>query len=283
MEWIIVLGIIAFLFYAVTRKSDKGKSSGKSTTGGKSEGRGTNFLPPIPNGFQIFNARLSVAGIAHRRDDALRFADDSDQTLALEREPGNAYDANAIKVIGVTRGTRRFIGYVPKEVAEEIVASGLADVVQPRLERIWRSGNGFVEVIFQIIGPKDRKTKANAQYDDFLSNKPADASQKEFLRFFGLPVSKGLKTGQAAEIIAEHRAKLDKGQLDEWDAYEEIRNEFDDADFRACSDLKKVSDKVLKEALDALKREGATMRSLAADMDKVVDKVIALKPDLEKK
>lgn len=282
MNWIIALGIIIFLFYALTRKGTGNKPSAKSAAASKSAGQGTSFLPPIPKGFKIFDARLSVAGIEHRRDDALRFAADYDQTLVLEREPDNAHDANAIRIIGVTRGTRRFIGYVPKDVAEQIVGSGLAEAVQPRLERIWRTNNGFVDITFQIVGPKDRK----AQYDDFLNNKPADASQKEFLKFFGLTVPKGLTTGQAVQIIAQHRTKLeteDKSQLEEWDAYEEICDEFDDANFRASFELKKVSDKVLKEALDVLKREGETMRSLAADIDKVVDKVIVLKPDLEKK
>ncbi|HAL37166.1 MAG TPA: hypothetical protein DCP03_03230 [Polaromonas sp.] len=282
MHWISVLGIIAFVLYALTRKRTDSKPSSKSSAGGKSAGRGTNFLPPIPKGFQIFEARLSVAGIEHRRDDALRFADDSDQTLALEREPDNAHDPNAIKVIGIERGTRRFIGYVPKGVAEQIVGSGLTDAVQPRLDRIWRTDSGFVDVTFQIVGPKDKK----AQYVDFLNSKPAHLWDKEFLKFFGLPVPKGLTSGQAAKMIAEHRTKLetgDKARLDEWEAYEEICNEFDDADFRASFELKKVSDKVLKEALDALKREGATMRSLVADIDKVVDKIIALKPELERK
>lgn len=281
-HWIIVLAIIAFIFYTVTRKSTGSKSSGKSAVGSKSAGKGTNFLPSIPKGFQIFEARLSVVGVQYRRDDALRFADDFDQMLALERDPDNVHDANAIKVIGVARGTRRFIGYIPKEVAEQIVGSGLADTVQARLERIWRNESGFVDVTFQIVGPKDKK----AQYEDFLNTKSADASQKEFLKFFKLPVPKELTTGQAAQIIAEHRMKLeteDKTQLDEWDAYEEIFDEFDDTDFRASFELKKVSRTLLKDALDALKREGATMRSLAADIDKVVDKVIALKPDLEKK
>ncbi len=282
MHWIIVIGIIAFLFYALTRKSPGTKPSGKSSSGGKSAGQGTKFLPPIPEGFQIFNGRLAVAGVEHRRDDAIRFAGASDQTLALERESDNTHDANAIKIIGVSRGTRCFIGYVPKEVAEQIVGSGLVDAVQPRLERIWRTDNGFVDVTFQIVGPKDKR----AQYEDFLNNKPADAWQKECLKFFGLPVSKGLTLAQAAQIIAVHRKKLeieDKTQLDEWDAYEEICEQFDEADFREEFELKKVSAKALKEALEALKQEGDTMRSLAGDIDKVVDKVIALKPELEKK
>lgn len=282
MHWIIILGIIAFIFYTLTRKSSGNKPSGKSSTGDKSVGHGTNFLPPIAKGFQIFEGRLSVSGVEHRRDDAIHFADDSDQTLALEPEPDNTYDANAIKVIGVSRGTRRFIGYVPKEVAEQIVGSGLLDAVQPRLERIWRTDKGFVDVAFQIVGPKGKK----AQYEDFLNNKSAEAWQKECLKFFGLPVSKGLTKGQATQIIVTHRKKLeieDKAQLDEWDAYEEICEQFDEADFREEFELKKVSAKVFKEALEALKQEGCTMRSLANDIDRVVDKIVALKPELEKK
>lgn len=282
MHWIIVLGILAFLFYALTRTSSGSKPSGKSSPSGKSAGRGKNFLPPIPKGFQIFDGRLSVAGIEHKRDDAIRFADDSDQTLALERETNNTHDANAIKIIGVSRGKRRFIGYVPREIAAQIVGSGLVEVVLPRLERIWRTDGGFVDVTFQIVGPKDRK----AQYNDFLTSKPAHPWDKEFMKFFGLPIPKGLTSGQAAQIIAEHRKKLeteDRPRLDEWDAYEEICEQFDDADFRREFELKKVSDTVLKEALEVLKTEGDTMCSLAADIDRVVAKVIALKLELEKK
>lgn len=169
MHWIIVLGIVAFVYYVLTHKSSGNKPSSKSSADRKPAGRGTSFLPPIPKGFQIFDARLSVAGIQYRREDATRFADDSGQTLALERETGNAHDTNAIKLIGISSNVRRFIGYVPREVAAQIVGSGLADAVQPRLERIWCNNSGFVDVTFQIIGPKDKK----AQYDDFLNKSAA--------------------------------------------------------------------------------------------------------------
>jgi hypothetical protein len=52
---------------------------------------------------------------------------------------------------------RRFIGYVPKEVSEHIVSSGLINDIQPRLERIWHSETGFVDVMFQLVGPKESK------------------------------------------------------------------------------------------------------------------------------
>ena len=282
MNWIIVLSIIAFLYYVLTHKSSESKPSGRSSGSINSSGRGANFLPPIPKDYQIYNGRLSVAGVEHRRDEAIRFADDADQTLLLEREPDNTHDANAIKVIGVSHSKHYFLGYVPKEVAEQIVGSGLVDVVQPRLGRIWRTDGGYVDVTFQIVGPKNRKV----QYVEFLNDKPAHPWDKEFFKFFGLPVPNGLTSGQAEKIIAEHRKKLeieDKVALEEWAAYEEICEQFDDADFRSELELKKVSDKVLKEALEALKRDGDTMRSLAANIDRVVTKVIALKPDLAKK
>lgn len=196
--WIIGLAIIVALWYALTRTDARDalrKSSAAKAAAGK------NFLPPIPHGFQIFSHRLSVAGVQHRREDALAFADSTNQVLTLEREDGNAHDANAIKVIGVGGGSRRWIGYVPKEIAEQIVGSGLFDNIQARLERIWRNDGGFVDITFQIVGPKKRKK----EYDGFPTGKPADASQKESLKHFGLPVAKGLTIGQAETAIEQHR------------------------------------------------------------------------------
>ena len=282
MYWLIVLAIIALLLYTLTRKSASARPTQKFLSSEGAADEGTNFLPPIPKGFRIYSARLSVAGTQYRHADALRFADGSDQALALERESDNTHDSNAIRVIGVERGTRWFIGYVPRDEAKQVVGSGLAGVVQGRLERIWRSDDGYIYVGFQIIGPKDRK----AQYDDFLKGKPADAAQKEFLRFFGLSVPRGLTAGQAAATVAEHRTKLEsenKALLDEWEAYEEICDEFNDSDFRSTYDLKEVKLALLKRALDDLTHSGATMRSLADDIDKVVERVLALNPDVERK
>ena len=279
--WLIVIAIVVLLYCTLSGKNSSSGAAKPSPEKRKFSEKALDFLPPIPRGFQIFAPCLSVAGIQYRLDDALLFADESDQALALEPEPSNPNDPNALRVIGAARGMRCFIGYVPKEVAEQIVGSGLTNTVQVRLERIWRSGNGYVDVTFQIIGPKDKK----AQYDEFLKSKPAAVSQKEFLKFFGLPVTKGLTSEQADAVIIEHRNKLEaenKSQLDEWDAYEKICQEFDDADFRSDYFLKKVSRTLLKQALDDLTGNGATMRSLENDIDKVVEKVIALRPDIEK-
>jgi hypothetical protein len=261
------------------KKKDSGASFSQQSLNVRTAlDEGLNFLPPIPKGFRIYAARLGVAGTEYRHDDARQFAEGSDQTLEFERDPSNPHDPNAMKVIGVDQRERRFIGYVPRGEAEQIVGSGLAGIVQGRLERIWRRDDGFIYVRFQVIGPKAMKE----QYDDFLRNKPADAWQKDFLRFFGLPLPSGMTRGQAEKAIAEHRGKEDKSILDEYDAYQEIRDQFDDSDFLSDYELKRVSSALLKEALDDLKRSGSTMVSMADNIDVVVDKIVALKPSVRK-
>lgn len=296
--WVILLAVIAFVVYSLSRKSKPPIVVSSQTHSGydkptdhaaaQNSSHGTSFLPPMPKGFQIADSRLSVSGIHYRKDDALRFSRGAGQTLELEREASNPHDPNAVKVIGVSLGARNFIGYIPKDTAEQIVGGGLFEIVRPRLDRIYVSGNGFIDVQFQIICPKD-KIK---QYGDFLKSKPASSWEKEFYKFFGLPIPKGLTTGEAQQTIIEHKKKLtaeNKAKLDEWDthedeqdAFDEICTEFDDPEFRAGWDLKKVSRTLLKDAVNQLKQEGATIRSLADDIDKVVEKVIALKPDIEK-
>ena len=68
----------------------------------------------IPDGFQIFEERLEVAGVAFRKSEAASFAKSENLWLELEREEGNQQDRNALKVIGCSKGflgtKRRFIG-----------------------------------------------------------------------------------------------------------------------------------------------------------------------------
>ncbi|KVZ02983.1 hypothetical protein WL11_16775 [Burkholderia ubonensis] len=71
--------------------------------------------------------------------------------------------------------------------------------------------------------------------------------------------------------------------MDDWDAYEEIREQFDDPDFREIYFLKNISSSVLKKALDELRRDGQTMCSLVGNIDQVVDKIVQLRPELERK
>ena len=135
------------------------------------KGRAKAFLPPYPADFQIYLPHIAVAGLSFRKDEALSFANSQAQTIELERKPGNRHDKNAIRVIGVSKHGRAFIGYIPKEVTAHIARSNMFDILKPRLGRIYEASssphdsewNGhYLEVMIQIIGPK----VAKAQFDE---------------------------------------------------------------------------------------------------------------------
>ena len=279
---IVIVGLIIYYFYSQSsnNNSNKGNNS-KSDYYNSSPKKALSFLPPIPKDYQIYVSNMMVAGISFRKNDALRFMKATDQTLELERELNNSHDKNAIKVIGVTPSNKFFLGYVPKEVSEQIISTGMLEKVAPRLARAFQGNQDYFEIQFQIIGLKVLKK----DFDAFLENHPAEASQKDYYKFFNLPIPKGLTTGVALQQIAEHRAKLeieDKTQLQEYDAYNEIIEEFDDSDFRETYDVKKPSRAVLNDALSQLKAEGKTYDYLSSNTDEVVDRVIKIKPDLER-
>lgn len=245
---------------------------------GDSESQG--YPIPIPKDYQIFSG-AEVAGVTFRKDDALRFARGSNQELTLEREPNNTHDKNAIKVIGKSSGWDYFIGYVPKDIAAQIIETELFNRVKPRLMRIYQGTENYLEIHFQIIGPKvDKK-----QFDAYITNQPANTSQKDYYKFFDLSAPRGLTKGVANQVIKDHRKSLeasDPSKLKEYDAYRQIIEEFDDSDFRDINDLKKVSRTILNQAIDQLKQEGKTYEHLLNEIEEVVERVLSLNPDLEK-
>lgn len=129
--------------------------------GGAKVSDGKYHLREIPDGLQIFEERLGVAGIQYRRDDARAFADGQTLFLEFERDAANQHDKNAIKVIGCRKGffstKRYFVGYVPSEVAANIVEGGYYEKIVPRLLRTYVGDAGFVEILFQVLGPTGQR------------------------------------------------------------------------------------------------------------------------------
>jgi HIRAN domain len=116
------------------------------------------FLPPIPKGFMILCGGVDVAGIHHRKDDAIAFIKGKDPSLEIAREPKNQFDTNAIVVFGITKGffapKRRKIGYIPAEIAKTIVDESAFDSILPRLRQVRLSDDGFCAVELDLICPK---------------------------------------------------------------------------------------------------------------------------------
>ena len=143
-------------------------------------GRAKVFLPPIPVGFQIYMPGIMLAGITFRKQDALAFAHSRDQTIELQREGDNSHDSNAIQVYGVCSRGREFIGYVPKTDAAYIARSGMFAELQSRIDRIYLSFTNprdpYLEIRFQIIGPKGRKPEFHAAATKRRSRKAAPST-----------------------------------------------------------------------------------------------------------
>lgn len=117
------------------------------------------------------------------------------------------------------------------------------------------------------------------------NSRPASAMQKEFFRYFGLKVPSNLTYQEAECAIEEHLAKLaeeNEQKVDEWDAYEQMFEEISDPGFREDYDIRAVSLSLYRSAIEELKKEGLSVAALADDIDRVVNKIIALKPDIQK-
>jgi hypothetical protein len=109
-------------------------------------------------------------------------------------------------------------------------------------------------------------------------NRPATAVQKEFYRWFGHKLPKGLTSPEAEEFIST--LDLPDEQLDEWHAYEGILDEFEDRDFRVDEGIKKVPVTTIREAVLALRAEGGSVVDL--DASDVLPRVLELRPALER-
>ncbi|NMM10842.1 MAG: hypothetical protein HHJ16_11295 [Polaromonas sp.] len=278
MSWVIGLILIAVFYFYFSNKKKTTTPISKNKSSNDSQGSGKSFLPPMPSGYQIFAKNLPVAGIQHRKEEALKFAKSSNPVLSLERELHNKFDSNAIKLIGLSGSTQYFIGYLPKEISAQIIGTGMYENVKARLGRIYISNNDFLDIQYQVIGPKADKK----QFNEFLSNQLADSSQKDYFKFFSLPIPNGLTAGQAEQAISEHQKSSKNEELEEWEGYTKILEEFDDQDFRDGYYLKKVSKTILMEAISQLKAQGKTYKYLSDNIDEVAERIIELKPDLKK-
>ena len=115
----------------------------------------------IPEGYQIYEERLEVAGSQHYRPAGATFVKGKEHQIRFEPEPSNKYDQNAIRIIGRYKAwwflTREVhLGYVPASVAKSMHTFGLS-ALKPRLLKTYLGNHGFVEILFQLLGPKGRK------------------------------------------------------------------------------------------------------------------------------
>jgi hypothetical protein len=239
-----------------------------------------NFSPEFPPNSSTYFV-TTVAGITFRKVDAQIFFEGMDHSLEFERDPNNKHDKNAIKIIGISSGVRNFIGYVPKEFAEQLVLSKLDKIAKPYLQRIFCNSDDFYEVRFEVVGPSNLKQ----QFKDAYNKQPANSRQKDFYNFFKIPIPKKLTYEEAESLIKKEQARLlsgDAKSLDEFEAYLEIIEEFDTAYFRDDFEIKKPTKLQMEQALSELINQGYSYKDLSDNIDYVVDRLKLLNPQLDK-
>lgn len=130
------------------------------------------------------------------------------------------------------------------------------------------------------------KILSNPANMDKWNERPASDMQKEFYRFFGITVPKGLTHGDAVQFIGEAESEKEgadeQSRLQDWERYCELYNRINDPEFRGTHDIKKVSLAQYRAAVNALRNEGKTLKELSGQEDQIVDKLIEATPDIQK-
>lgn len=128
------------------------------------------FLPPIQVGYEIYYENLEIQEIEDRQTTVWQFIQGSNQSLDWEQEPSNPHNPHAIKLLGISEQMfttkREMLGYVPADVAKEIINSGLWPFMQLRLDCIYAAGQGSVAIRFQILGPIRKKKSEGTRPED---------------------------------------------------------------------------------------------------------------------
>jgi len=110
--------------------------------------------------------------------------------------------------------------------------------------------------------------------------RPADAIEKEFLRFFSHKIPKGLTSKEAQEIQSTIMETAKDTQVDLWCEFESIWEELSDPETRADYHIKKPSLTKYRNTWSELEKEVSDNNDI--DLDTICEKLFELYPELEK-
>jgi hypothetical protein len=166
------------------------------------------FLPPIQVGYEIYYEHLEIEGIQDRQDAVWQFIQGSKQLLDWAQEPSNPQNPHAIKIFGVSEqvfSTKHdMLGYVPGDVAKEIVTSGLWPFLQLRLDCVYVAPQGFIAIRFQILGPIRKKHGNEKTAETSLLEEEPDGAKA---------MSSGHQADNEQENIKEEPSKVKRAAV----------------------------------------------------------------------
>lgn len=137
---------------------------------------------PILDGHMLYLDRLNLGIHPANKPACIEFCKGREQELLIEADPSNAHDPNALRIWGAWGGGRhqKPIGYVDRDSAARIAAAHVAHQVRPRLLKTYLSTDNYVQILYQITGPKER-------YADFLATSTSSRDRASAARCKGDP------------------------------------------------------------------------------------------------
>jgi hypothetical protein len=168
-------------------------------------------------------------------------------------------------------------------------ASDLIDLLQPA-----EPHHADVLKFFKAPTTSMNKTVASVEAPRLLADpkkaaewarRPAEPWQKECLRFYGATVPRALTADAADGLIKEREAALaTEGSplIEECEVYLQIVSDFADAEYCRENGIKKPSVALLREVFQELRDEVDDLEWLTQDPSWVTNKIIELRPDLQR-
>lgn len=112
-------------------------------------------------------------------------------------------------------------------------------------------------------------------------NRPANALDCEFFKYFEIAVPKSLTKREADILRSEKEDELENShpsRMRDWEHFESLYEDFLDKEFRKDYDLKVVSITAFKKSVLALMKEGAVFHEL--DSGEIAEKIYDTAPNL---
>jgi hypothetical protein len=204
--------------------------------------------------WKVFEAEEQVTGVAYdsRTIDFLKICDQPQFKIFLEKEPSNKHDPNAIKVMCSATIEDELvvkqIGYLSKHTSLQL---------KDEKELEARPYSAYLPVQGHRFGLRIRVLVR---------------SQKYRKKHYG-------ESATPAPIKVQWKPEPWTKQDDE--NLEEIYEYFADKDFREDYCIKKPAKKIIKEAAMALHEMGILSSNLSLHIDRVVEMIIEINPNLE--
>lgn len=113
----------------------------------------------IPDGYRVFEREFSIAGIQHYKDNFFKAVKKGNVEFRMQPEPTNRHDPNAIAILASRKSLfghlEKKVGHVPGEIASQIADAKVGDKLVLRPKKLYISDDGFVDLKFDILGPKE--------------------------------------------------------------------------------------------------------------------------------